>query len=158
MGVDDPADVFHVDANESVTGHSVERELMRMRRVEAKRTHRIVGGECGLAMRAVPKTNLLRFYPEITPEDLSEQPTRDNEVLTVPLEMKPRGSLVLIFRERLLQAPRSGRRDLQGGTPDVDFIPVKLESAWRITPWPDRARSLDRVASRFEYLLHDRVC
>jgi len=101
MGVDESADVFHVDANESVTGHSVERELMRMRRVEAKRTHRMVAGECGLAMRAVPKTNLLRFHAEIAPEDLSEQPTRDNEVLTVSPGMKPRGPPMLIFRERL---------------------------------------------------------
>ena len=107
MGVDEPADVFYVDANESVTGDSVERELMGVRQVETKPTHRIVGGECGLAMRAVPKTNLLRFHAEIAPEDLSKQPTRDNEVLTVSLGMKPRGSSVLIFRERLLQASRS---------------------------------------------------
>jgi hypothetical protein len=64
----------------------------------------------------------LRFPPEITAEDVPEDPARDHEVKAVAVEVKPLCPPPFGHGQRRPERVDSGSVILEMGTPDGDLI------------------------------------
>ncbi len=81
------ANIFKINTNLPTVGNSIECQPVRVGYVEAERFPSTLSAELGLSIWTVAKSNLIWFYLEISAQDVSEQPTGCDKVLTVFLEV-----------------------------------------------------------------------